>query len=80
MLGQALKHLRQNDPKTAARVPEIDRIVGMRNVIAHEYRAIDYSILWMTVTTRVPAVRHVLDELLREAGPVPDTADAAGAN
>ena len=36
VLGQALNRFRRDDADTTARVPEFDRIVGMRNVIAHE--------------------------------------------
>ncbi len=37
ILGEALNNLRKSDPAAAARVPEIEKIIGMRNVIAHEF-------------------------------------------
>lgn len=37
VLGEALNRLRRDDAGTAARVPDLDKIVGMRNIIAHEY-------------------------------------------
>ncbi|WP_353849779.1 HepT-like ribonuclease domain-containing protein [Arthrobacter sp.] len=36
------------------RVPELDRIVGMRNVIAHEYGEVDDEIVWAAATKRIP--------------------------
>lgn len=72
ILGEALSRLRANDPDTAVRVPDIDRIVGMRNVIAHEYGDIDYEIIWAAVTYRLPVLVPRLDALLREAGPPPE--------
>ncbi|HET7415058.1 MAG TPA: HepT-like ribonuclease domain-containing protein [Arthrobacter sp.] len=71
ILGEALNHLRKKDLETAARVPDLDRIVGMRNVIAHEYGDVDYEIVWAAVTKRIPELLAVLDALLQEAGPAP---------
>lgn len=67
ILGEALSRLRRVDAETAARIPELDKIVGMRNIIAHEYGAIDYEIVWRAATTRVPALIPVLSELVEEA-------------
>lgn len=39
IVGEALNRLRRDDADTAARVPGLDRIVGTRNIIAHEYGA-----------------------------------------
>lgn len=75
ILGEALKLLRKDDPATIARVPEADRIIGMRNVIAHEYGEVDYDVVWSAITRRVPRLVAVFDELLGEIGPAPDVPD-----
>lgn len=67
VLGEALNRLRRDDADTAARVPELDRIVGMRNILAHEYGDIDYEIVWQAVTMGVPSLLPILDELVEEA-------------
>lgn len=69
ILGESLGRLRRDDPATAARVPGLDKIIGMRNIIAHEYGAIDYEIVWGTVTNQVPKLIVVLSELVAEAMP-----------
>ena len=75
ILGEALNRLRNEDPETAAQVPDLDRIVGMRNVIAHEYGDIDYAIVWAAVTRRVPTLLPVLKALLAQAGSAPEIAE-----
>lgn len=50
ILGESLNRLRRDDPATAARVPDLEKIVGMRNVIAHEYGEVDYEIVWAAVS------------------------------
>ena len=77
ILGEALNRLRNEDPETAARVPDLDRIVGMRNVIAHEYGDIDYAIVWAAVTRRVPTLLPVLQALLERAGSAPEVAEGS---
>lgn len=72
VLGEALNRLRKYDAFTANRVPDLDRIIGMRNILAHEYGEIDYEIVWRAATVSIPALIPVLDELVQEAR------DAAG--
>lgn len=67
ILGEALKRLRRDDADTAARVPGLDRIVGMRNVLAHEYGDIDYEILWRATATEIPTLIPILNQLVEEA-------------
>lgn len=72
ILGEALNRLRRDDPEAAVRVPDLDKVVGMRNVIVHAYGEIDYEIVWSAVTNRLPTLLHVLTSLLDEAGPAPE--------
>lgn len=67
ILGEALNRLRRGDPDTSMRVPDLDKIVGMRNIIAHEYGTIDYEIVWSAVTTSIPPLIPILRELVDEA-------------
>ena len=66
ILGEALNRLRRDDPATAERVPDVRRIIGMRNILAHEYGAIDYEIVWAVANTRIPILRGTITVLLSE--------------
>ena len=50
-------------------------IIGQRNVIAHRYAAIDYGLLFTTVTTDLPALienlERIVDQLERGNGETP---------
>ena len=37
IIGEALTQLRNGDPETAERVPDLRRIVAFRNILAHGY-------------------------------------------
>lgn len=66
ILGGALNRLRRHDAVTADRVPDLHRIVGMRNVLAHEYGSVDDALVWSAATGRVPEPFRVLAALLEE--------------
>lgn len=43
------------------------QIIGLRNVIVHEYGDIDYEVIWQVATSDVPALIAVLEPLLPPA-------------
>ncbi len=67
ILGEALNRVRRDDADTADRVPDLGKVIGMRNIIAHEYGEIDYEIVWRAATTEIPTLIPILDELVDEA-------------
>lgn len=46
IVGEALGRLRQIDPATAARIPDLPRMVGLRNILAHAYAGVDDAVIW----------------------------------
>lgn len=66
ILGEALKNLRAADPETAATIPDVARIIGMRNVLAHAYAVVDDGVVWEAATARVPALVAIVDGLLAD--------------
>ena len=68
ILGEALTRLRRDAPGEAARIPDVARIIGMRNVIAHDYGSVDPTIVWTAVVTRVPALVIALEGIRARAG------------
>lgn len=66
ILGESLNRLRRNDPYTAEVIPNLHRIIGMRNIIAHEYGAVDHAIIWAVATRRLEPLISVIESLLQE--------------
>lgn len=67
--GEAMSVLRKEDPETAARVPDVHRIVGMRNVLIHGYAEINDLTVWRTATGDLQSLVQAVEALLAEAGP-----------
>jgi len=65
IIGEAAKHIPADIRKRYPQIPW-SRIVGMRNILTHEYPETKAEILWKTAKKRLPALRTVIQELLDE--------------
>jgi len=67
IVGEAARRVSQ---ETQSRHPEIpwSGIIGFRNVLAHEYGAIDYQRLYTVISEGVPALIASLEAILGSLG------------
>lgn len=65
LLGEAARRVSEGFQSAHAQV-DWRRIVGQRNVLAHEYGAIDQERLYRTGREHVPALVAVLERMLEE--------------
>ncbi len=66
IVGEALKNLRNTDPATADQIPDITRIVGLRNILAHGYAVVDDAVVWGAASQKVPELLSVVRRLLAQ--------------
>ncbi len=64
IVGEALNQAEADDANISTLIPDIRRIVGMRNRIIHGYDSVDDELLWQTIQTHVPPLAQRLTELL----------------
>ncbi len=64
ILGEALNRLRRSDPAVGRQIPDLGKIVGMRNIIAHEYGSVDDLLVWTAATRRIPVLETLLQAIL----------------
>ena len=53
IIGEALNRLSRVDPAIAGEIPDLPRIVAMRNVLIHGYATVDHRLVWDVVTSKV---------------------------
>ena len=63
ILGEALNQASATDPSLAKAIPELRRIIGMRNRIIHGYDSVDDEIVWDAVRHHIPALLSALRKL-----------------
>lgn len=66
LVGEAARRVSPECQATNSQVPW-RRIVGLRNVLAHEYGEINGRRLWQTVNEDIPTLVANLDEILAES-------------
>ncbi|MGB8214698.1 MAG: DUF86 domain-containing protein [Anaerolineales bacterium] len=64
IIGEALHQAEVDDPAMAGRLPELRRIVGMRNRILHGYDSVDDELLWRTIQQNISPLRNHLEQIL----------------
>ena len=68
IIGEALARLARTCPEQAARVGQLQRIVGFRNRIIHGYDTIDDATVWGVIEGRLPRLIEQASALLEMAG------------
>jgi len=61
-MGEAASKLPNDFVQLYAKI-DWSRMIGMRNVLVHNYSNIDLDILWRTINLDLPKVRKQLTEL-----------------
>jgi uncharacterized protein with HEPN domain len=68
ILGEALNDAEESAANLTERLPEIRRIIGMRNRIIHGYDAVDDEIVWDAVRQKIPSLFEQLSGFLSDEG------------
>jgi uncharacterized protein with HEPN domain len=66
IIGEALNRLSGIDKATAAKIAELPRIVGFRNVLIHGYASVDNRIVWGIVESDLASLRKSLEALIEQ--------------
>ena len=77
VVGEALNRAHHEEPALAVAIPELRKIVGMRNRIIHGYDAVDDELVWLTATNHIPALSKSLQHWVRQRSTADDM-DTAG--
>jgi uncharacterized protein with HEPN domain len=67
IIGEASRHLSAN---IRDRYPDVSwaKIIGMRNILVHNYFEIDLSVVWNAVASELPNLKKQVSAILRKMG------------
>jgi uncharacterized protein with HEPN domain len=63
IIGEAARLMPEDIQKRAPEIPWT-KIIGMRNILVHDYFRIDTDIMWQVVEKELPQLKHSLQSLL----------------
>jgi uncharacterized protein with HEPN domain len=60
IIGEALGIAAKEDDSLLDTIPDLPRIVGLRNRLIHGYDSVDPELVWDVVKTKIPPLKHQL--------------------
>ena len=67
IIGEALGRLAKEDPETAGRIAEHERIISFRNILIHGYAEIDNRLVWGILQSKLPGLLEQVQSLLDDS-------------
>ncbi|MCA9834392.1 MAG: DUF86 domain-containing protein [Thermomicrobiales bacterium] len=64
VIGEALRVVRSRDDDVDTYFPRIHEWIGLRHQLIHEYRDVDFSLLWHYIVTDIPELISDLKAIL----------------
>lgn len=68
IVGEAMGQAAKEDDSLIEAIPEIPRIVGLRNRLIHGYDAVDPELIWDVVQTRILPLKQCLERISSNQG------------
>jgi len=64
IVGEALRLAELADPSATTQIPDLRRIVGLRNRLIHGYDSVDNQVIWDILQNDLPVLSEQLDAIL----------------
>jgi len=64
VIGEASKNIKDDARKKYSSIPW-NRMIGLRNIIAHGYFGVDLSIVWKIITKNLPDTKSLIVEMYK---------------
>ena len=65
LIGESVRQITTHYPSTTHLFPDASAIIGLRNILAHDYGEIDESRVWWTVQNKVPELKARIEAELK---------------
>lgn len=66
IIGEAILRLERDDPEIVQRLSDHRKIVGFRNRLVHGYDMTDARLVWDTIQTSLPLLKHEAEQIMAD--------------
>ena len=66
IIGEATNRLRHHDEHLASQITNHQRIISLRNIIAHRYDDVRNDLIWATIKNNLPTLLIEVTDLLEQ--------------
>ena len=63
-IGETIRELARDDLAVASQITEFREIIGVRNLLIHQYHIVEHNLVWQYVQTDLPRLRDHVEALL----------------
>jgi uncharacterized protein with HEPN domain len=64
LIGEALYHIRKERPDIV--ITDMQKIIGLRHIIAHAYYEVEHERLWVVATKYLPVLKEEVEHWINE--------------
>lgn len=65
IIGEAARHIPADFKEKYPRLP-LKEMIGMRNVLIHDYLGINYKFIWQTIQEDLPELKKIIENIIKE--------------
>jgi len=65
IIGEAAKKIPEDIKNSNSDIPW-KRMIGLRNIVVHEYFGIDFEIIWQIATKNLPSLKPLITDLFKK--------------
>ena len=69
VIGETIKAVDDKTQKNFLKdYPQIPwaKVIGLRNIISHEYATIDYEIIWVVIQKHLPPLKETVEQIIKD--------------
>lgn len=67
IIGEAARSIPQSIRQKHSEIPW-SRMIGLRNIMIHQYANVDLGIVWTIITKNIPGTKSMIEDLLKDNG------------
>lgn len=66
LIGEAAKYIPEEFKNIYPQLP-MKEMIGMRNILIHNYLGVNYKFIWQTIQEDLPELKKIINKIIKES-------------